>query len=138
MTWDRLLASAPIDKKAALAVARSAEQMPKGSPYPRFEIGELPPLVRFRARNGTEDLSGESFGRIRVIGFIGPLGNGRHAKHLWLIRCVCGVYEGRRYETLKKRRDDTMCWDCNHTETLRRKGFIGQEDTPRPRNGETR
>lgn len=58
------------------------------------------------------DLTGRTFSDLLVIGYAGPKYNCDGSK--WVVRCLCGNYETRRSQRLKKQREDRIyrCQEC--------------------------
>jgi len=120
--YDRLLASAPVNKSAAVAVSSGR------STTPSFRISETElhlhaplPMIPFVDTQGTgKDFTGAKFGRLTVMGYLGKPKNDKPGK--WLVRCVCGSYEVRRTTALKNYQGadlDPKCRSCQHTQKLR-------------------
>lgn len=112
--WSAVLASAPLDKKAAVvAGGKGAHWEPKLKPhdheYARSVDGPLPTKP---VAPGEEDLTGRKVGRFTVIGkAAGAQG--------WVVRCACGAYERRRSKTLTQSDPlgaATMCVVCDKLE----------------------
>jgi hypothetical protein len=80
-----------------------------------------------RTSKPEDNLTGQTFGRLRVIGLLAPDGSSRDYGR-WATQCVCGWYEVRRAKSLKRPRTtedfEHMCGVCSITEK-RRKGFYG-------------
>ncbi len=121
--WDRLSTSAPIDRLAATVTSGSSETYePKGL-FPADQVGHIHDKVPppYQAAPGkcswTENLIGQSFGRLRVLGkFTGRIGKNGRAR--WVVRCTCGAYEVKRAKTLKSGAS-TMCEACHRLEALK-------------------
>lgn len=67
------------------------------------------------------DLTGEKFGRLKVIGYYGKGSGTRTGK--WVVKCLCGNYELRRAAALKKTTGNdcgSMCYSCDQKEGYRR------------------
>ncbi len=98
--FDVIAASAPLNREASVARDGSGETW-------GFEVHEqishwkAPPLPTHRRPHGMSDLSGRSFGLLKVLRFHGYR-EGKNAPALWLVRCSCGDYETRRHAKLVK------------------------------------
>lgn len=68
------------------------------------------------------NLTGEIFGRLKVIGYCGKTNpNQPHGR--WLVRCSCGNYERRKAKSLKSGDGScgkSMCFSCDRKESYRR------------------
>lgn len=117
--WDAVLASAPFNATAGRVTS-------KGYAYtPDVEVTapewEAPPLIakpRSTHFNNPDftDFTGKSYGRITVLGMFA--GGHTRDKALWVCRCSCGRYVGRRAKALKRASPDDRCTLCRHTAHL--------------------
>jgi hypothetical protein len=119
--FDRLFASAPLDKTAGSVVSAGESYTPAVTNPVRF--WEAPPPTRRVADAGPEfvDFTGRTIGRLTVIGVLDQPADSRGVI-AWVVRCVCGIYETRKSKALKRGTADCMCQFCNHTQRLRRRG----------------
>lgn len=118
--FDVIAASAPLNREASVARDGSGETW-------GFEVHEqishwkAPPLPTHRRPHGMSDLSGRSFGLLKVLRFHGYR-EGKNAPALWLVRCSCGDYETRRHAKLVKGGDpNDRCVVCKKAEALRKR-----------------
>lgn len=117
--FDKLAASAPIDRSAALTMARGDGYVP--AVKVTCEHWSAPPPMRPVAHAGPEfsDLTGVAYGRLKVIGVIdrpaGATGSIR-----WVVRCACGDYEVRTSKAIKRATPEDRCTICRHAAFLQR------------------
>ena len=101
----------PVDRVAARVVGRGVEppenwkrpKRPKRAPYgdvPRARFAPIP--------DGVRDLSGMTFGKLRVLGF-SVRGNAQ--KPVWLCQCVCHTVVCRKAKSLL-RNSASRCSRC--------------------------
>lgn len=125
--WDAILASAPLNATAGAVVGKGVHFEPApDQPFTAFEWDVPPPLkspelLRKREPNFV-DFTGTRFGRLLVIGLAADshdttVDGSRGA--LWVCRCACGRYAGRRARSIKKASPDARCDHCNYTKRLR-------------------
>lgn len=117
----RTFAPAPQGRSAH----RGPKRNPKKRPVPTFNLGgarlwhnapDLIPNNRVNKLAGRDhNLTGRTFGRMRVAGLLDEPGTGnKRAK--WVVQCNCGNYELRSARAIKnaKRSRPDMCRVCNH------------------------
>ena len=121
--WDKLSTSAAINKLAATVTSGSSETYEPKKLFAQDQAGHVhdtaPPP--YQAAPGkfpwTENLVGQSFGRLRVLGkFTGRIG--KHGGARWVVRCTCGAHEVRRAKALKSG-TTSMCSACHRLEDLK-------------------
>jgi hypothetical protein len=96
--YDRVLASQPVDKTAAMAFAKGEHYEPDTKID--CEHWDTAPPLPVRPHN-VEDLTGIQFGRLTVVGWYAPAaGSDKGTK--WLVRCACGDFEVRRAKVIKR------------------------------------
>lgn len=118
--YDRLLASAPIDRLAALQTSKGVHWEPRVHLNPHGRRYDAPPpfaphpvgIATF------EDLSGRRCGRFTVAGYLGKLNPKKKA--LWLCRCACGNYETRDAKAIKAANPEDACEHCRYLERMKR------------------
>lgn len=82
---------------------------------------DTPPETKPVPKNAPEDLIGRSFGRLKVVGYLGSTGK-LGAKGAWLVRCTCGKYEYRRANAIKNPNNTAdTCIECRHVMNLRKR-----------------
>lgn len=122
--YDRIVTSAPLNRTAA--VVRDAEGEHYAPAGPENFVGGrqqwiAPPSCE-RLPHGKEDLSGTTWGRLKVIRFHSH----RKGESRWLVRCSCGNYETRRGKAIRARLGtyEEACGPCAvglaHQRTFRR------------------
>jgi hypothetical protein len=118
--WDRILASAPANKTAAVVTGENRE--PAGfracksdmDPYlqdgPHLLKSELPSCPSFK------DLTGQRFGKLVVRGIVeGSKSGGKSKGSLWAVRCDCSRYTARRQKFLLQGDPDRhACAECDY------------------------
>lgn len=122
--WDAILASTPLNSTAAKVTSKGVAYTPAVQ-FSEYAWDVPPALVRInrthRANPSFIDLTGTTIGRLRVLGM--AVGGTREARGaLWVCKCVCGRYVGRRAKVLKSSGEDAMCNVCDYTQKLRKAG----------------
>lgn len=113
--FDRILASAPVNRAAALSAGGKGEAW---VPQKRFnEILSREPLVLGPAPTDF-DITGQRFGSLLVIGRAAEQPAKRKAPARWVVRCVCGNYTTRRFKALREG-TATECAECSYVAYLR-------------------
>jgi len=118
--FDKLLASRPVNRQAARVLAGGVHYKPNKKIVQRHWTTP-PPLVAIpesaKSNPCFVDLTGRSFGRFRVIGYLGKSNN----KASWLVRCACGDFETRRSRAiLNPENYGDRCANCQHLAFLKR------------------
>lgn len=124
MTWDRLMASAPINRAAAVVAGKSGGWTPAVALqdwYP--DMPDLRPAEYYtdQARNPEfTDFRGREFGRLRVIGVMLKEGEGKAS---WVCRCICGAFCTRKARSLREAARGgnsfvAMCGRCDYQRKL--------------------
>jgi hypothetical protein len=139
--FDQLLTSRPVDKAAARVIGGGINYEPDkiiaqrhwSAPPP---LAEITPLLR--ANRQFRDMTGISFGRFKVVGYLGILGSDKQAKPLWLVRCACGDYESRTRKSISNTKNSgDRCDKCRHLVHLkRREAFLRNPTAPQPETGD--
>lgn len=81
---------------------------------------DVPPEIKPLPRNAP-NLIGMSFGRFKVVGYLGPIGHANAQHGAWLVRCSCGRYEYRRAKAIRNQKNTAdACQECRHVMTLRK------------------
>lgn len=128
---ERIGASNPIDKTAAMVVSKGYQYEPdinasKVNPYD----SELPLPTRVVSKAMTQspyftDLKGHKLGRLTVLGL------SQDHKGLWIVRCQCGIYSARNKKSLLNSKNiNDRCNRCNHLALLKRKDQFGVTRKP--------
>ena len=70
--------------------------------------------------NPKDDLTGRTFSSLMVIGYMGPKMSSNGSR--WLVQCICGNYETRRSQPLKRQRPEReyRCQICEQKAQRRR------------------
>lgn len=105
MDFDAVAASAPLDATAAAVRDGSGDVWEAKSATGALHF-KAPPKPRGSMPSNMANLTGHVFDRITVIRFHEMTGAGRA---MWLVRCVCGDYEIRRAESLRKSEGKPAC-----------------------------
>lgn len=113
-TWDAVLASAPLNATAGAVTSKGYEYKPAVVVTETRWDGP-PSMVRHVVDDLHPDLTGRVVGRLTVIGKLAWRPNG---DTMWVCRCACGIYVGRRSKSLKAGKGG-QCNECNHTAHLR-------------------
>ena len=109
--FERVLTSLPVNRAAARVTGRGVHYDPIKK-VTQTQYYAPPPT--FRTPSHVRDLTGVSFGRHRVIGFLETSG-GRAAGPKWLVRCACGTYEERRSKSIRNPQNTSdCCQQCRH------------------------
>ncbi|OAI30018.1 hypothetical protein A1351_23130 [Methylosinus sp. R-45379] len=122
--FDRLAASAPINRGAAMAThGRGVNFEPKLGRA--RETWDTPPAMRPLPPD-MPNFMGRSFGRLRVIGLACERGTGgKYAR--WVVRCVCGRYEMRRSRAVGGPHAPLdSCSYCHYLDELRFRDHVKQ------------
>lgn len=122
----------PVNALAKIVTSHAVDVPLKG---PKRQRGRLewdaPPQCSPVPRE-VEDLTGRTFGRLTVCGWLAPLSGTkeqwkreraihRNRGHLWLVRCACGRYEARRRKAIVNPDNTTdMCCSCLYWEKKKR------------------
>lgn len=135
MTWDKVVASSPVDEVARRVTSPSHVQVPENVtragicesdlPLPMWSEHEMrstenrnpgwPKLLRKLVRQ-CEEFKGARRGRLVVQGL------SRDKKHRWVARCDCGVYVVRTAKAMKNPKNTSdCCLTCRMGEYVARK-----------------
>lgn len=133
--FDKLLASRPVNSAAARVLGSGVHyqsnkviaQRHWTSPPKTIPINEVNDTV-----GSFVDLSGTTFGRLTVIGYLGKLNPKKAA--LWLVRCACGDYESRTSKAIRNPENyGDRCGHCQHLAFLkRREAYLRNPTAPQP------
>jgi hypothetical protein len=119
--FEALATAAPLNREASVVRDGSGDTWTQTIPE-QMDHWTAPPLPLSPRPDNIEDLTGKVFGRLTVIRFHGSR-EGKHARPVWLVRCLCGDYETRRHKTLQKAANpDDACLICTKAEQLRKRG----------------
>ena len=82
-------------------------------------VTEIRPLP-----SNSEDLTGKSFDRLTVVGYVGPTrykGVKRKASSMWLVRCCCGTLENRSGTAVRRaaKIGYAACRECYRLDLLK-------------------
>jgi hypothetical protein len=135
--FDKLLTSRPVNRAAARVLGGGVHYEPDKMVVQRHWTAP-PPIKPISAKNRMSpnfvDLYGVSFGRFKVIGYLGKLSASKKAKALWLVRCACGDYESRSANSIQNSENHgDRCEKCRHLAFLkRREVFLRNPTAPQP------
>lgn len=133
--WDRILASAPLNREAAVVAGESRE--PAGfradnSATDRYlQDGPHPVKRVLPADQNFKDLTGQRFGKLVVRGVVeGTKSNGKNKGTLWAVRCDCSRYTARRQKFLLQGDPERhACVECDYAQEVK----AGRVLSPRER-----
>lgn len=111
-SFDRIATSAPLNKTAAVVAGKSGiHWTPKKKILqPRYDS----PQPTFPVPKDMPDVNGRSFGRFKVIGYLGRDGK-------WLVRCGCSIYEERTTKSVINPKNTVdCCQECQHLLQIKR------------------
>lgn len=140
--WDSLITSAPQNRQAACDASAKGEGF---TPFRKRYHGahsDVPlPTAPFKGPKD-QDLTGQSFGRFRVIGK-SPQESASKKQKPWVVRCSCGAYEHRYGPALKKAAETgDRCQDCRSLQHIqhedRRRQTAEGKSMPLRVNGQDR
>jgi hypothetical protein len=117
--WDALVASAPLNKQAALdASAKGGAFVPRVKFHPDTHIhAEIQPKIR--KAHSSDDLTGRIFGRLKVLGLADLPNRNPGRKTAWVVQCICGRYENRKAKGLKDGSPQSLqCAACLYKENI--------------------
>lgn len=121
--WDAIFASAPLNATAGRVTSKGYAYTPdKVITSPEWDAPPpLKPIQRKHRMNPSfTDFTGMRFGRLVVLGMGADSHDpGESRGALWICRCACGRYVGRRGKALKSPKPDASCQLCQHTAYLR-------------------
>lgn len=126
--WDAILASVPSNATAGRVVSSGVHFDPQPEKPGAFRAHEWdvpPPLKSITAlrRRYPEfvDYTGLRLGRLVVLGVaVESMDNNKGRKGaMWVCRCACGRYVGRRRHSLKNPVATASCDGCHYTRHLR-------------------
>lgn len=116
-TFDRVLASRPVNKRAAIVTSKGVDWQPNVNFNPHGRRWDAPPNELLQRPPG-EDLAGRTLGRFTVIGYLGKLNPKKKA--VWLCKCACGNYETRgRRAILAAASPKDACEHCRYLERVK-------------------
>ncbi len=116
--FDKLQASRPVNSTAARVIGAGVTYNPQKMITQRHWTSP-PPCLPMPTAYTFENLTGMSFGRFKVIGYLGKTSAKKPSA--WLCRCSCGDYEARSSRAIKnpENRGD-RCGNCLHLSFLKR------------------
>lgn len=109
---DDLVPRSPIDRTAALVIAKGADSTPdmKRSSY---IVAKAQPIVWRGTHKTGVDYTGATFGPFIVIGL------SLDYPKRWVVRCECGNYEFCRAKAIGSSKNERLkCQECLHLELL--------------------
>lgn len=116
-TWDAILASAPLNSTAGMVTSKGYAYNPEIK-FAGVEWDGPPAILRPTAAHLNNpsfvDLSGRSYGRLKVLGLADGIDG------IWVCRCACGKYVARRAKAIKNAAPEDRCTSCQHTAQLAR------------------
>jgi hypothetical protein len=102
-SFDRIITSVPANATAGRVMSRGVHWEPEGQMPPGLKHWKAPPPMRAYevrgASKGNTDLTGNAFGRFKVLGLWAETAGGGEAR--WVCRCACGDFEVRTARTIK-------------------------------------
>ena len=117
--WDAILASSPLNATAGAVTSKGYQYEPDINGRNIHEWDAPPaiePVGETHRRNASfSDLTGHVFGRLTVMGMLRD--NPTKKAALWVCRCTCGKYVGKRAKAIKSGARD-RCDSCDHTAQL--------------------
>jgi hypothetical protein len=146
MDFDKLLTSLPVNKQAAMHLAKNGEHYnPTRNvaqrAYSDLEMDALPirdATTGERQNPSFTDLTGFEWGRFKVVGLLDcaktGVGTGNGGGARWVCRCACGQYEVRQTKVVRRADPDNgACATCQYQRDLK----AGKVDgvMPKLRNG---
>ena len=120
--YDRIAASAPVNRQAAMSASKGEHFKPAVS-FTQVMHASSPPLRAVPVH--LEDLTGVTYGRLRVIGL---REKERHTR--WVCRCACGNHVERSSKSVKARVDGE-CPECGYTRKMREGLLRGMKNNPK-------
>jgi hypothetical protein len=118
--WDRLLASAPLNREAAIVTGESREPAGfrgcKSDQDSYLQDGPHPVKQTLPNSPSFKDLTGQRFGKLVVRGVVeGSKSDGKSKGSLWAVRCDCSRYTARRQKFLLQGDPDRhACVECDY------------------------
>lgn len=88
----------PVNKMAAMSFAKGSQHTQRVPHW--YLINHAPPGTKPFPGPKEFDLTGKKVSRLSIIGYHGN--NQKRRKSLWVVRCVCGNYEIRTGDKLRK------------------------------------
>lgn len=116
--FEKIGASAPVDASAARQLARGETFDFKTSQYTFLSPPPLKDLRRYQNQEGFVDLTGETIGRLVVLGLWDRTGHNPKSIGRWVCRCQCGKYCAIRSKPLKRKTTD-RCSECRRVQEMR-------------------
>jgi hypothetical protein len=136
LNYSQVADATPINRNAIAVTRNSGEHFTDGEDRPARNATLLhwencPPLIPIpsikhaHGRELARSLMGKKFGRMTVVGLFRE-----RLEHLpiqdqaaiWVVRCTCGCYEGRRYKAINNPENtNDMCHNCRHLEFIKRR-----------------
>jgi hypothetical protein len=117
-TWDAVLASAPLNSTAGRVASGGVHYEPEFKALGR-EWDAPPRIIRPSKTHLNNpdftDFTGKKWGRLTALGMLAE-GSGHAA--IWVCRCSCGKYVGRRAKAAKNAAPEDRCQSCQHTAML--------------------
>lgn len=125
--FDAIAASAPLDRQASAIRDGSGdlydEQIKSMPLVPRWvgpPVMKDPKSLRDMGLVHYRELVGNRFGSLVVMGIWADTNPKKNS--VWVCRCDCGYYEGRKYKNLTNPTLEHACSHCLQTARLRRMG----------------
>lgn len=114
----------PIDRIAAKVVSNgpdySLSEMKSSNPWDSYL-----PYVCLACPDKVDNLIGQKWGRITVIGFHGTRRSGQKkaiVSQKWVVRCACGIYSVRTSQAIKRKSNpDECCGRCEYLNIVRKR-----------------
>lgn len=116
---DKIYASAPIDKKAAVVTGKGIDYIPDIKIFD----SELPLPVCRNIPKWIVNLTGKKFGKLTVIG-LAVIEEKKLNGSKWVVRCVCGRYSMRKARAINNENNKLdCCKECEKLMSLKRSEY---------------
>lgn len=113
---DFVLTDRPVNGTAARMLSKGVHYEPQKEAsrfHSEFPISTVP----VPKQPGFIDLTGVTFGRMKVVGYVGRFMNGNRG--MWLVRCACGRYETRSSHAIKNPQREDSCTYCDYLDLIK-------------------
>ena len=120
--WDAILASAPLNREAAVVTGQGDESGYRKIQTDRYEQDGPHQLKRVPCTPQFVDLTRQKFGKLTVRGLCAvdtAKGQRQKCGTLWAVKCECGTYTAKRRKALQAERAvDDAPLSCTHCTRL--------------------
>jgi hypothetical protein len=121
--FDALATAAPLDRQASVVRDGSGDSYERALPglvVRRWDAPpRLKPLTDPSHRLLLQQYTGQRVGRLTILGVWADAPVGKNRKAIWVVRCLCGYYEGYKFGSIFKIPAEACCSHCRQTENLR-------------------